>query len=132
PEYGLAIPTITGPEDADDFVAARLAEGSDYVKIIYGPGMAMPTIDRATLGAVVAAARRRDALVIVHVHTREGARDVIGAGAHGLAHMFSDQPPDDELMAAAGAAGLFVVPTLTVLESFCGAPGGKSLCDAAR
>ena len=35
-------------------------------------------------------------------------------------------------MAAAGAAGLFVVPTLTVLESFCGAPGGKSLCDDVR
>ncbi len=29
------IPTLTAPGDADAFVAARLAEGSDFIKIIY-------------------------------------------------------------------------------------------------
>jgi len=31
-EYGLPIPTLTKPEEADAWVAARIAEGSDYIK----------------------------------------------------------------------------------------------------
>src|SRR2546425_5428900 len=34
-EYGIPIPTITAPEEAQSFVDARIAEGSDYIKIIY-------------------------------------------------------------------------------------------------
>src|SRR5690349_9278359 len=32
-EYGRAIPTLTKPSEAQDFVDARLREGSDYIKI---------------------------------------------------------------------------------------------------
>jgi hypothetical protein len=34
-EYGFPIPTITAADQADAFVAARVAEGSDYIKIVY-------------------------------------------------------------------------------------------------
>src|SRR5690606_6032742 len=51
-EYGMAIPTITRPEDADAFVAARIAEGSEWIKIVYDDGSAFglswPSIDAAT------------------------------------------------------------------------------------
>ena len=33
-EYGMAIPTLTKPEEAQAWVDARIAEGSDYIKII--------------------------------------------------------------------------------------------------
>ena len=36
-EYGLVIPTLTKPEEAEAWVVARIAEGSDYIKIIDEP-----------------------------------------------------------------------------------------------
>ena len=43
-EYGIEIPTIAGPEQAREFVDARLAEGSDYIKIVYDDGRAYSRI----------------------------------------------------------------------------------------
>ena len=37
-EYGIPIPTISSPDEAQAFVDARIAEGSDYIKIIYDDG----------------------------------------------------------------------------------------------
>src|SRR5262249_49172049 len=34
-EYGLKIPTLTAPGEAQTFVDARIDEGSDYIKIVY-------------------------------------------------------------------------------------------------
>ena len=39
-EYGMAIPTIAAPAEAQAFVDARIAEGSDYIKIVYDDGHA--------------------------------------------------------------------------------------------
>jgi cytosine/adenosine deaminase-related metal-dependent hydrolase len=33
-QFGVAIPTIDGPAQAQAFVDARIAEGSDYIKIV--------------------------------------------------------------------------------------------------
>src|SRR5215470_17171562 len=58
-EYGMAIPTISSPAEAQAFVDARIAEGSDYIKIIYDDGKAygitIPTISKETMAAVVTA-----------------------------------------------------------------------------
>src|SRR5215470_5958618 len=58
-EYGLSIPTISSPAEAQAFVDARIAEGSDYIKIIYDDGKAygitIPTISKETMAAVVTA-----------------------------------------------------------------------------
>src|SRR3954452_19214757 len=59
-EYGRAIPTLDRPEDADAFVAERLKEGSDYLKIVYTPDSVLfRSISRETLRASIAAAHRR-------------------------------------------------------------------------
>jgi hypothetical protein len=60
---GPPFPTVTDSADADVFVSARIAEGSDYIKIIYddlaGLGMSRrPMLDRRTLAPLVAAAHR--------------------------------------------------------------------------
>jgi cytosine/adenosine deaminase-related metal-dependent hydrolase len=48
-EYGFEIPTITAPDQAQAFVDARIAEGSDWIKIAYDDGksygMTLPTLD---------------------------------------------------------------------------------------
>jgi imidazolonepropionase-like amidohydrolase len=120
-EYGVPIPTITSPGQADAFVAARIAEGSDYIKIVYDDGseirLPWKTIDRPTLGAVIRAAKGKKKLAVVHVLAREFARDAIEAGADGLVHLFIDKPVDDALVELAAKRGIFVIPTLTVLES---------------
>ena len=56
PSFGK-IPTLDAPEQAQEFVDERIAEGSDYIKVIYDDGsvygLSFPTIDRKTLVAVV-------------------------------------------------------------------------------
>jgi imidazolonepropionase-like amidohydrolase len=130
-EYGLVIPTINGPEEAQAFVDARLAEGSDYIKIIYDDGSAyglqIPTISKATMAAVVAAAHKRGKLAVIHIGSLQGARDAIEAGADGLAHLFVDRAPDADFGKFVAAHHAFVVGTLTVLESVSGTASGATL-----
>ncbi len=126
-EYGLVIPTITDPAQAQSFVDARIAEGSDYIKIVYAVDGRMPSISRETLAAVVRAAKNRDKLAVVHATTLQAARDALDAGADGLVHLFVDAPVDDAFIKAAVASRVFFIPTFTVLESLCGTGGGATL-----
>ncbi len=130
-EYGVPIPTVRGPADAQGFVDARIAEGSDYIKIVYDDGktygLAIPTISRETLKALVDAAHKRGKLAVVHIGSDDGARDAIAAGADGLAHLFVDRRPEADFGRFAAAHHAFVVPTLTVLQSVSHIPGGAAL-----
>jgi imidazolonepropionase-like amidohydrolase len=123
-EYGIAIPTLTRPDEAQAFVDARVAEGSDFIKIIYDDaasyGLKLPALSRETMNAVVAAAHRRGKLVMVHVSTSQAAREAIDAGADGLAHIVADVASDKALMALMQLHHSFVVPTLTVIASSAG------------
>lgn len=123
-EYGIEIPTITKPDEAQAFVDARLAEGSDYLKIVFDDGTAydhtMPTIDAATLRALVEAAHLRHKLAVVHVGTYADARMAIECGADGLAHLFRDRAPDVGFGALAASHKAFITPTLTVLRTLQG------------
>jgi len=127
-EYGFAIPTIERPDQAAAFVDTRIAEGSDYIKIVYDDGheigIPFPTVGRETLAAVIKAAHARGKKAVVHVLARENARDALAEGADGLVHAFIDLPIDDELTRLAAEKRAFVIPTLAVLT-----PGGSSLAD---
>lgn len=139
-QFGLPIPTLERPEDAADFVAARLAEGSDYIKIISedgtNVGRPIPTLDRPTIAAVIAATRARGKLAVVHASTRERAMQALGDGAHGLVHIYYERAPDDaaaresadlEFTQLARERGAFVVPTLSVIEGISGRRAGARL-----
>jgi imidazolonepropionase-like amidohydrolase len=130
-QFGPNIPTIGGADEAQDFVDARLAEGSDYIKIMYedgtSTGRSFTTHSTATLAAVVAAAQRRGKLAVVHVSAYRYARTAIDAGANGLAHLFQDDLPDQDFGRFVAAHHAFVVPTLTVLRSVTGSPDGAAL-----
>jgi len=135
-EYGMTIPTITKPEDAQAFVDARIAEGSDYIKIVVDDGHAygikFNTLDKATLKAVVDAAHARKKLAVVHVGSLGDARMAIDAGADALVHSFVDVQPDPAFGSDAAKRKMFVVPTLTVKLSVTGTPGGGTLVDDKR
>lgn len=130
-EYGIEIPTLQGPEEAPAFVAARLSEGSDYIKIVYddgaGFGAKFPSIDRATLEALVETAHERGVLAVVHVSDLTSARHALEAGADGLVHLFGDAAVDREFVSLARQSGAFVIPTLSVLASVAGAGTGEAL-----
>ena len=130
-EYGMVIPTIASPEEAQAFVDARIAEGSDYIKIVFddrGASAPMfPSIATETMKAVVAAAKARGKRAVVHVSTQSSALAAIDAGADGLVHIFNDEPPAADFAARVKASGAFVIPTLSVNESASGIPSGATL-----
>jgi len=130
-EYGIPIPTLSSPSEAQAWVDARVAEGSDYIKIVIDDASAYgghtPTLDDATLKALIDAAHKRGKLAVVHIGTQKDARKVIDAGADGLAHLFADTAPTADFGSFVAAHHAFVVPTLSVLESIAGSGAGASL-----
>jgi imidazolonepropionase-like amidohydrolase len=112
---GPPFPTLGPSDDVRGFVDARIAEGGDYIKVIYEH--AFPTLTKLQLEDVVAAAHRRNKLVVVHVTTQRDARDAIAAGADGLAHIFADSVPETDFAKFAAEHHVFVIPTLSVVEA---------------
>lgn len=127
-EYGIPMRTIKGPKEAQAFVDECIAEGSDYIKIIYTLGNPRyENISKETLTAVVKAAHARKKLVAVHIGSAAGARDAIAAGADGLAHLYLGPKADPSVAKLAAEHGAFVVPTLSVLSSVAGGSVGAKL-----
>jgi imidazolonepropionase-like amidohydrolase len=137
-EYGLAVPTLTRPEEAQAWVDARIAEGSDYIKAVYddtleyGRGKATPTLTKETLKALAAAAHKRGKLIVVHIGTLQQAIDAIEAGADGLAHLFVGPASSPDFGKLAASHHIFVVPTLSVLQTICATKYDSELADDAR
>src|SRR5690606_12863607 len=121
-QFGLDIPTLTSPSRAESFVTARVAEGSDYIKLVLEPS-ASATLSPEEAAAVVQAAHDNGKLAIAHVSTLADAKAAVEAGVDGLAHVFRDLPADDGFVADAVEGNVFVVSTLLI-------PGGG--CDHAR
>jgi imidazolonepropionase-like amidohydrolase len=130
---GGSFPTVDDPADAQAFVDARIAEGSDYIKIIYDDlssiGRHQPMLDKRTLKAVVDAAHARGKLAVVHILSEWQAKDAIEAGADGLAHLFTGATVSPDLATLAASHHVFVTPTLTVLFSDCGQPSGPRIAN---
>ena len=135
-EYGMVIPTISSPDSAQEFVDARIAEGSDYIKIISDDGhvygLTLPTLSKATIAAVVRAAHKRGKMAVAHIGSLQEAREAIDAGVDGLAHTFVDVPPDEAFGRFVAAHNAFVIPTLTVNLSVTGVGGAATLSDDPR
>ncbi|MEA2599600.1 MAG: hypothetical protein QOF89_592 [Acidobacteriota bacterium] len=124
-------PTLSSPDQADAFVAARFAEGSDYLKIMLEDGsltgLDLPILSRATVQALTAAVHRRSRLAVAHVTEQSHALDLIQDGVDGLAHIFPDSLVEPGFVQLAVAKGIFVAGTLTAEETFVTTDGGASL-----
>jgi imidazolonepropionase-like amidohydrolase len=132
---GAGFPTLTAPGEADAFVAARLAEGSDFIKIIYDDierfGKKLPTLDEATVAALATAAHARGRIAVAHIGDERTARSAIAAGVDGLAHLFEGMTVSSDFGAFAAKHGVFVIPTLSVLYAACGTPDGPEFLKQA-
>jgi imidazolonepropionase-like amidohydrolase len=121
---------ISGPDEAKQFVADRLAEGADYIKIVIGSPFA--DHEQSTIDALVAEAHERGRLAVAHASSAGSVAKAQAAGADILTHAPLDQPLDRAAVAQVVAAGRTVVPTLTMMEAIVShvAPPGADFGNA--
>ena len=105
---------LAGADQARTFVADRVAEGSDYIKIIVGNPA--PSHDQATLDALAAAAREHGRLSVAHAASRVAVEMAQRAKVSVLTHVPLDQALDKAAAADAVAAGRVLIPTLVMME----------------
>lgn len=121
---------MTGPVDAAAFRRRTPRQGSAFLKLVYdGEGAGpfrWPSLDTATVAALVTAAHRRDVLVVAHATTAAAARDVVRAGADVLAHVPIDEVEDD-LVAEIAGRGVAVIGTLATIDGFVNRDAGTAL-----
>src|SRR5579864_2203147 len=120
PAYARKIPTLADAKSAQAFVDARVAEGSDYIKLFienlseyHGP-KSLPTLTRGEVCAVIAAAHRDGRMAIVHAQAEWAAREAIRCHADALAHMVPDEVVGPDFIALAKAHHIFVLTTDSV------------------
>jgi imidazolonepropionase-like amidohydrolase len=86
-------PTLQGPSEAARFVQDRIAEGSEFLKILVERGRGrFNRIDDDTIAALVAAAHSEGLLTVAHISTLEDAMAAFEAGVDGLAHFWMEPP----------------------------------------
>ncbi|MFJ4922457.1 amidohydrolase family protein [Streptomyces sp. NPDC088725] len=112
-EYGLGTPALTGADEAEAFVAAQLAEGAHYIKIIC-ESMCGPEYSLApdVVAAVVRAAHDRGVLAVAHATVAADGATALAAGADALMHV-----PVDDARDLPWSEGMALVPTLATLRS---------------
>lgn len=114
-------PTVTDADAAAGFVADRIDEGSDYLKILIEDGSTMgwggqPRLDTDTAAALTAYSHARRMRALAHISTQGDAQRAVAAGVDGLTHLFVDQAPEPAFVRQAAEAGIFAIPTITIFE----------------
>ena len=132
-EYGIPIPTVSGPDAAASFVAARVAEGADYLKIVLNGVRAAtngtPTMDAATARALVEAAHARNLLVVAHIENLNDVRIAVTSGVDGLAHIWREGGDAPDVARLVVDHHVFVVLTLAVPDGFVPGTGAALAAD---
>ncbi|GAA1621767.1 amidohydrolase family protein [Nonomuraea maheshkhaliensis] len=121
---------VTGPDQAEPFVAARLAEGSDYIKIVADPGEGGP--DQETVTALARAAHAHGKPVVVHAVSQAAVIMALDAGADIITHVPLGPPLDLPVVARIADAGCTVVPTMTMMEGIAATIGRPEGLAGAR
>jgi imidazolonepropionase-like amidohydrolase len=103
---------IASPTEADAWVAARVDEGADYIKVVID----LPGFDQHTVDALVAAAHARGRRVVAHASRSDAVAMAQDAGVDILTHAPLDRSIDAAQAAALVGAGAIIVPTLTMME----------------
>ncbi|MEV6028666.1 amidohydrolase family protein [Streptomyces sp. NPDC052036] len=118
-------PTLSGPREAESFVAARVAEGADYVKVFAGArgggtGAAPKhaALSEESVRAVVAAAHTHGKKVFVHAEGGAAVRMALDAGADALAHHPEATDLTADLLGRLSERGRFVIPTVSATAGF--------------
>lgn len=130
---GVELPTLGPQADPQAFVAARLGEGSDYIKIFQDDGtvhagkVTLEAFEPRRLSQVIGAVRAAGARPIVHVAREADALLAVDSGAAGIAHMPVDAPATAALVSRARARRAFVIGTLSTIAADAGLGHGARL-----
>jgi len=127
-KMGFAVSTtVTGPDDAARFVAERLAESSDYIKILVEdpkiPGT--KALGAETVAALVVAAHEAGLTTVAHVVSADTMTIAVRAGADVVTHtaLTSDLGPEFDALLA--ERSVVIIPTLTMMQGVVHAIGGR-------
>ncbi|GAB3384525.1 amidohydrolase family protein [Amycolatopsis echigonensis] len=104
---------LTGPEQAAPFVARRVAEGSDYLKVVIEGDL----LDQPTIDAVVAAGKAHGKLTVAHASSVDAYRRAVRAGADVVTHVPRDGVLDADTVAQMAGQSQVAVPTLAMMEA---------------
>jgi imidazolonepropionase-like amidohydrolase len=119
--------TVSGPEDAARFVAERVAEGSDYIKILVEdpkiPGT--KALGPPTVAALVGAAHDAGLTTVAHVVSADTMTTAVRAGADIVTHTALTSDLGPELKALLAERPVVIIPTLTMMQGVVRAIGGK-------
>lgn len=118
---------VDGPDDAARFVHDRIAEHSDYLKILiedpHVPG-AKPLPDD-TVAALVVAAHAAGLLTVAHVVSIATMRTALIAGVDIVTHTPVSGAPDAALVEMIAARPVTIIPTLTMMDGVVHTIGRK-------
>ncbi|MEV7043568.1 amidohydrolase family protein [Amycolatopsis sp. NPDC051061] len=104
---------LTAPAQAAEFVARRVADGSDYLKVVIEGDL----LDQATIDAVVDEGKAHGKLTVAHASSVDAYQRAVRAGADVITHVPRDGVLDAETTAKMAAQGQVAVPTLTMMDA---------------
>ncbi len=129
-QFGVPIETISSPEQAEKWVAKRIEEGSDFIKLVYMPYSSyVKSIDRATAAAIIKQAHHKNQKVLAHVSSFAAAQEMLDEDIDGFVHIFADEVASIEFIEQAKRQGVFVIPTLSVISSAAHHDHGQTLSE---
>ena len=110
---------VTGPQDAERYLAWRIEHGSDLIKIIIEDPAAtdVPALDVWTVTAIVEGAHRHGLLTVAHVVTAAAFVRGLDAGVDVLTHAPLDRPLPDETVQRMREVGTVSSPTLVMMRT---------------
>lgn len=107
--------TMSTPDEARRHVAELAPKKPDVIKIIFTPP-GPQSLDKATVAAIIEAARPHGIKTVVHINRWTEALDATLAGANAITHLANDTVPD-EVVRALRERGVVVIPTITLADS---------------
>ena len=99
---------VTRPEDAKHFIADRISDGADYIKIMLeaeGP-------DQGTADAMVREAHEQGRKIVAHATSGDTFEKAVAAKIDIVTHVPLDRPLGDDTASGMKTADLVAVPTL--------------------
>jgi imidazolonepropionase-like amidohydrolase len=103
---------VDGAAGAAQFVADRIAEGADYIKLIVDT----PGPDQETLDALVAASHRHGKLTVAHAASTAALDMALRAGVDMITHAPLDRPLTESTTVRILAQKCVMIPTLTMMK----------------
>lgn len=104
---------LSGPEDGEKFVQARIEDGSDYIKVIAD----VPGPSQDTLNAVAEAAHKKNVKVVAHASAFVPFEMTLDAKVDFVTHAPMDQCLTSSMLDRMTANGVVSIPTLAMMEA---------------